>query len=109
MMKKVPKVTERALKEIREKVNEAIEVAYNTDNPDHLAKLCDEVVDELADRQPHLYNFLMEINKGHLAHMNGMLLVTHLNLYVTMLLKSIYIQEEYDNLEDMFNLGEKDV
>ena len=58
------------------------------------------------DRQPRMFEFVSNIVQSHTKNTEGIMHVSQLVLYLMVMLNSIYIQEEVNQIVDIFK-GEK--
>ena len=102
-MSKIPKPTKEALEE-----------AYSKIIRNDFATMPDEVMEQhlrkhhdvLADRQPGIHEFIKNICTGHTNEMEGIIQVPQFALYMIVLMDSLYVQKEIDEVEDIFNQDE---
>lgn len=100
MSSKVPKVQEKAYEEVFEKCISMLNKRH--ENPEEWVNFMLESDALLYKKQPVLHNFIEAMIDGHSDKFEGKLDVNQFFLYVAIVFKSLYNQEEIDNIGDLF-------
>lgn len=90
---------------------EAVDEAYNKVITKNITKLDESTVKEyfeqfqhsFKERQPGLYKYVEKVCKGHDKLTNGSMLSPQFFLYMMIAIDSLYIQEEIDDVEKLFD------
>jgi len=103
-MSKIPKPTQAALDEAYSKIIlDNFANMADSELEDHLRKHHDT----LAERQPGIHEFIKRICSGHTAETKALINVPQFALYVMILMDSLYVQKEIDEVTDIFNQDEE--
>lgn len=103
-MSKIPRPTKEAINEAYTKI---LKKDLSTLSTEEINKHLKRFDSEFKKRQPTLFKFIMGICKGHMEVTNSSILTSQLILYIMVIIDSLYIQEEIDDVGDIFNQGEK--
>jgi len=103
-MSKIPQPTKEAINEAYYKI---LRKDLKTLNSEQIQKHLKKFDSEFKKRQPVLFKFITDVCKGHMEITNNMILTPQLILYVMVIIDSLYIQEEVDDIGNVFNQGEE--
>ena len=103
-MTKIPKPTKEAIDECYNSIIKTnMHMLDNKEMREHLKKYHDK----FKERQPGLYTYIEKICRGHEEMTKGLILAPQFFLYMMIAIDSLYVQEEIDDVEDIFKEGEE--
>ena len=105
-MTKVPKVSEEAIAEAYKKLESVMKHSAKTNNYEQMEKVLKESNDNFVKNQPEIHKFVGSVMKLHLTATQGTLLAPQLALYVMVIMNSLYVQQEMDDVGGLFDFGE---
>ena len=101
-MSKIPKVSEEAMKESYIKFQHGLNNSIDSGNPIEMLKILREYGEEFLDKQPQVFEFVTKIMEAHVRDMDGIILAPQLSIYIMIILNSMYIQQEIDDIDKLF-------
>jgi hypothetical protein len=101
-MKKIPKVSEAAMREAHAKFQEAMNDSMVKGDPFKMFKTLRESQEKFYKEQPEIYEYISCIMESHCEATEGMIIAPQLELYVMVVLNSMYIQQEMNEVGDLF-------
>lgn len=102
-MSDIPKVSEKAIKEAHQAFNKALMESIRSNNPKKMQKVIKETSVFFKEQQPEVYQFIKTITEAHIDHTDGLIIAPQLVLYVMIIIKSMYIQKEIDEISSLFD------
>jgi hypothetical protein len=101
-MSKIPKVSEQAMKEAHLKFQEAMTDSMVNGDPFKMYKTLRESQEKFRREQPEVFEYITSLMESHCEFTEGMIVAPQLELYVMVVINSLYIQKEIDEVGNLF-------
>ena len=98
-MRNIPKVSAEAIEEAYKTLSNILA----TEDEDFVKKHFMTQKNKFETRQPEIGEFVQVMCDRHIEQLEGVLTIPHFCIYVMTLIDSFYIQNEMDDIKDLFN------
>jgi len=104
-MNKIPKVSYQAIEEAFKSV---ASLDLNTMEEEEVKNHLKQYSQEFSKRQPELFKFTQQMMENHDRITDGKLVSAQFAIYMTIVVKSLYIQKEIDEVTNLFDFDRED-